>query len=102
MVRVRTTIVGVLVAAVVLAGVFVLGRASVARHGSYAAGHTAGEDDVFAGYDGGWDTTVPYVVSIAVGAGPVVYRIAARTPLQAGVNYYLCTDGHTLCQQARR
>jgi hypothetical protein len=31
-----------------------------------------------------------------------VYRIKVREPMQAGVNYYLCPDGHSLGQQPRR
>jgi hypothetical protein len=64
-------------------------------------GYVAGENDVFTGYDGGWAVSAPYVIALAVGDGPVVYRIASRTPLEPSVDYYLCPGGHSLCQQAR-
>jgi hypothetical protein len=85
-------------------GVFALGRASVGRaaeHRALANGHTAGENDVFAGYDGGWGIGTPYAVILAVGDGPNAYRIASRTPFQLGTDYYLCANGISLCQQAR-
>ncbi|MEU4237510.1 hypothetical protein [Actinoplanes sp. NPDC026619] len=67
----------------------------------FDSGYAAGAADVFAGYDGGWDRDAPYVVVLAPGGPGITYRIASRTPLAAGVNYYLCPDGHTLCRQPR-
>jgi hypothetical protein len=68
---------------------------------AFEAGYTAGTNDVFAGYDGGWSTGVPYIITLANGAGQVEYRIKTREPIKPNVNYYLCADGHTLCQQPR-
>jgi hypothetical protein len=65
----------------------------------FDAGYTAGEADVFAGYDGGWDRNAPYVIVLAPGGAGVTYRIASRTRLEPGVDYYLCPDGHTMCQR---
>ncbi len=69
---------------------------------AFAAGYVAGFNDVFAGYDGGWTTRTPWIVTLKGGAGQLVYRIDSREQLQAGVNYYLCPDGRSLCQQPRR
>jgi hypothetical protein len=69
---------------------------------AFNAGYTAGTTDAFAGYDGGWDFSTPYVVSIQAGSGAIVYRIDTREPVQADVNYYLCPDRHDLCQEPRR
>src|SRR6185437_15581754 len=41
-------------------------------------GYAAGTNDVFAGYDGGWQLSIPYVVNIEQGTGKVDYRIASR------------------------
>jgi hypothetical protein len=64
-------------------------------------GYAAGANDVFAGYDGGWTIGAPYVVTVAEGSGHIVYRIRTREQLKPNVNYYLCRDGHNLCQEAR-
>jgi hypothetical protein len=45
---------------------------------AFAAGYAAGADDVFGGYDGGWDLGRPYVITLARGSGAVTYRIASR------------------------
>ncbi len=68
---------------------------------AFDAGYTAGANDAFAGYDGGWTTGVPYVVTIEAGNGQIVYRIDTRTPVEAHINYYLCADGHGMCQERR-
>lgn len=65
-------------------------------------GYAAGANDVFAGYDGGWTIRAQYVVTVAEGSGHIVYRIKSRDQFKPNVNYYLCRDGHTLCQEARR
>jgi hypothetical protein len=67
----------------------------------FDAGYTAGAADAFSGFDGGWDRNYPYVIVLAPGGAGVTYRIQARTRLEPGVNYYLCPDGHTLCQGPR-
>jgi hypothetical protein len=81
------------------------GRAEQVPVGSardaFDAGYTAGANDVFSGYDGGWQTGAPYVVTLAPGTGQITYRIAGRDELEPGVAYYLCPDGHSLCRQPR-
>ena len=69
---------------------------------AFNAGYAAGADDVFAGYDGGWTLSAPYLVTLERGSGDITYRIASRTPLEVGVTYYLCSTGHRLCEQPRR
>jgi hypothetical protein len=56
---------------------------------AYQAGYAAGANDVFAGYDGGWDTCSPYVIVLVPGDNGVTYRIASRAKAPAG-NYYRC------------
>ena len=65
----------------------------------FASGYAAGAADVFAGYDGGWDHNAPYVIVLAPGGPALAYRIQSRTPLEPGVDYYLCPDGHKLCRR---
>jgi hypothetical protein len=75
-----------------------------ARHAvsdAFDAGYAAGANDAFAGYDGGWTLSVPYVVTLTEGAGKIVYRIESRTPVKAGMNYYLCANGRDICQERR-
>ena len=73
----------------------------VARR-AFDAGFVAGSNDVFEGYDGGWAGRLPWVITLDTGTGQVLYRIASREQVQPGVNYYLCADGHSLCQQPRK
>ena len=68
---------------------------------AFTAGYTAGANDVFAQYDGGWYLSTPYVVTVDQGSGAIAYRIATRTALQPGINYFLCPDGQGLCEQPR-
>lgn len=68
---------------------------------AFNAGYAAGANDVFSGYDGGWALSQPYVVLLEHGAGQIAYRVSSRTPVQAGVDYYLCPDGREICEQAR-
>jgi hypothetical protein len=68
---------------------------------AFNAGYAAGMNDAFGGGDGGWDLSVPYVVTLEKGAGPITYRIKSHEPLSAHVNYYLCADGHELCRERR-
>jgi hypothetical protein len=68
---------------------------------AFKAGYGAGANDVFGGYDGGWAMAAPYVVTLAAGSGPITYRIGRRTPVEPGIAYFLCPDGHSLCQAAR-
>jgi hypothetical protein len=68
---------------------------------AFEAGYVAGANDVFTGYDGGWAMSSPYLVVLAPGGAGVSYRILTRTPVVAGVDYHLCTNGSDICQQPR-
>jgi len=68
---------------------------------AFNAGYAAGTNDAFAGYDGGWALAVPYVITVEEGSGQIVYRISSRTPIATNVNYYLCANGHDICQERR-
>ena len=57
------------------------------------------DNDVFSGYDGGWLTGVPYVITLVRGDGAVTYRIASRAQVRDGVRYALCPGGHAVCEQ---
>jgi hypothetical protein len=76
------------------------GSRDVAR-AAFDAGYAAGANDVFGGYDGGWGLSMPYLVTLSQGEGGVTYRIDSRTPLRDGVNYYLCSHTHQICQESR-
>jgi hypothetical protein len=47
---------------------------------AFAAGYTAGANDVFGGFDGGWSLSAPYVITLRPGSGAVTYRIDSRRP----------------------
>ena len=66
---------------------------------AFNAGYAAGANDVFAGYDGGWALSTPYVVTVRRGQGGISYRIAARALYEDGVAYFPCPAGHGLCQR---
>ena len=68
---------------------------------AFDAGYAAGANDVFAGYDGGWQLQVPWLVTLEGGIGQVVYRIRDRRQVQPGYDYYLCPDGRSLCSERR-
>jgi hypothetical protein len=68
---------------------------------AFNAGYAAGANDAFAGYDGGWSVSAPYVVTLGRGHGDITYRIVSRVPMDAGIAYYLCPTGHGLCQHSR-
>ncbi|GIH14460.1 hypothetical protein [Rugosimonospora africana] len=69
---------------------------------AFTAGYTAGENDVFDGYDGGWGLSQPYVVVLVPGSGGATYRIDSRVELQPGRSYYLCPgSAGQLCQASR-
>lgn len=70
-------------------------------HDAFRSGYTAGTNDAFAGYDGGWALHVPWIVTIEEGSGQVAYRIKDRTQVEPGVDYFLCPDGRTLCHRKR-
>jgi hypothetical protein len=69
---------------------------------AFKEGYAAGAVDVFGGYDGGWALGAPYVVTLAPGRGAITYRIGSRVPMQPGIAYFLCPDGHSLCQAPRQ
>jgi hypothetical protein len=70
-----------------------------AVHASFNDGYTAGANDAFQGYDGGWTMGVPYVIVLEPGSGQIVYRIKSRTVLDPRLDYYLC--GRSLCHTPR-
>jgi hypothetical protein len=74
------------------------GRQDAAK-AAFNAGYAAGANDVFGGYDGGWDVDSPYVVVLTQGGKGITYRIRSRTPMQRGVNYHLCPDSTVLCRE---
>jgi hypothetical protein len=45
---------------------------------AFKAGYQAGANDVFGGYDGGWDYGRPYVITLTKGSDGVTYKIATR------------------------
>jgi hypothetical protein len=69
---------------------------------AFTAGYAAGTNDAFAGYDGGWALSTPYLITLQAGGNGITYRIGSRDALLPNVNYYLCPNGHDLCQQPRR
>jgi hypothetical protein len=54
------------------------GAAGAGARAAFAAGYAAGANDVFAGFDGGWALSQPYVITLARGRGAVTYRIDSR------------------------
>jgi hypothetical protein len=66
---------------------------------AFDAGYAAGANDVFGGYDGGWDMDSPYIVALTPAGNGITYRIRSRTPMQRGVNYHLCPRSTVLCQE---
>jgi hypothetical protein len=69
---------------------------------AFGDGYRAGANDVFAGYDGGWSYGTPYLITLGRGGSGITYRFTSRTPVHAGVNYYLCQRSLKLCQEPRR
>jgi hypothetical protein len=49
---------------------------------AFDAGYAAGANDVFAGFDGGWSLSEPYVITLARGGGAITYRIDSRRTLR--------------------
>ena len=45
---------------------------------AFKAGYAAGANDVFSGYDGGWDFDRPYVITLEKGDDGITYRIKSR------------------------
>ncbi len=67
----------------------------------FNAGYVAGANDAFGGYDGGWALAAPYVVTVEPGTGQITYRVATRTTIEPGIDYFLCPDGHSICTAPR-
>ena len=90
----------VLLGLLIAAALFAAGRLSATEPDDYAAGirdgralqvppdardafddgYRAGADDVFGGYDGGWDLNRPYTITLARGEDGITYRIKTRKP----------------------
>jgi hypothetical protein len=77
-------------------------EAKAAARAEFDSGYTAGANDVFSGYDGGWYVSSPYLITLARGDGPITYDIGSRTMLAAGVDYFLCPHAHTVCHRPHR
>jgi hypothetical protein len=69
-----------------------------AAKAAFNAGYAAGANDVFGGYDGGWDMDSPYVVVLTSAGNGITYRIRSRTPMRPGASYRLCPHSTVLCQ----
>jgi hypothetical protein len=67
----------------------------------YDSGYTAGANDVFDGYDGGWGLNEPYVIELVPGDNGITYRIRARMTMQPDTNYHLCPPTTSLCHEPR-
>jgi hypothetical protein len=72
-----------------------------AASSAFGSGYVAGINDAFGGYDGGWSFAAPYLITLDAGTGGATYRIASRTAMQPGVNYFVCPGGSGICQQPR-
>jgi hypothetical protein len=72
-----------------------------AAQDAYGLGYSAGANDAFGNFDGGWELAAPYVLTVQRPTGTSVYSITSRTLLTPGVNYFLCPDGHTVCHSPR-
>jgi len=87
----------VVLIALIAGGAFVIGRATApdderaagVREGralqvapssrdAFKDGYDAGANDVFGGYDGGWDYGRPYVITLRKGPDGITYAIASR------------------------
>jgi hypothetical protein len=47
---------------------------------AFQTGYAAGANDVFGGYDGGWDYDRPYVITLRKGENGITYVIRSRRP----------------------
>jgi len=74
---------------------------SAARR-AFDLGYTAGANDAFGGYDGGWYVLAPYLITLVKGSGQITYDISSREMLHEDVDYYLCPHKHTVCQRSHR
>jgi hypothetical protein len=69
---------------------------------AFTKGYVAGATDVFAGYDGGWPLSDPYVITLGPGADGITYRITSREAIRPGVAYFRCPGSTALCQEPHR
>ena len=69
---------------------------------AFDTGYTAGANDVFGGYDGGWYVSRPYVITLTKGTGGITYDLSSRTMVHAGTEYFLCPHAHTICHRPHR
>ena len=69
---------------------------------AFDAGYTAGANDAFGGYDGGWYVSRPYLITLARGSGPITYDLSSSTMLHAGTDYFLCPHARRICQRPHR
>jgi hypothetical protein len=46
---------------------------------AFQAGYTAGANDVFGGFDGGWSLGTPYLITLGKGADGIAYEINNRS-----------------------
>ena len=54
------------------------GAAGRGARAAFDTGYADGANDVFAGFDGGWSLSQPYVITLARGSGAITYRIDTR------------------------
>ncbi len=69
---------------------------------AFQAGYAAGANDVFAGYDGGWQRGALYVIAVGEGGARAAYRIASRAELHPGTVYTACGPGPQICERPAR
>ena len=69
---------------------------------AFDTGYAAGANDAFGGYDGGWYVSVPYLITLVKGTGPITYDLSSRTMVHGGIDYYLCPHTRRICQRPHR
>jgi hypothetical protein len=69
---------------------------------AFDSGYSAGANNAFGGYDGGWYVSTPYIITLVKGSGPITYDLSSRTLMRTGIDYYLCPHARTICQQPHR
>ena len=73
-----------------------------ALRASFDAGYTAGANDTFGGYDGGWYVSTPYLITLAKGSGAITYDLSSRTLLHGDTDYFLCPNTQKICHRPHR
>jgi len=76
--------------------------AKAAARAEFNSGYAAGANDAFSGYDGGWYTSIPYLITLARGSGGITYDISSRTMMAAGVDYFRCPHAKSICHRRHR